>query len=274
MPEGNNLPDSGRIDLNKQANPSENIPNSEIPIEETKIEEPKIQLEAPVAVQDHNLDIPPENIEKQSETGKFSPKVIATAAIVAGILVMSAGYVAYRYFSRDDFAQLRSVPTAEVQIDNEADYEGIIENLNGRIASGVSTSRAEEWEEPGDSSGIVAFNSDSFVKGSNVVAQQPTAGVENPIAAAPSPEVAPQRGQTPQVLGQDERSTWTANNYEKGDIKSGSYTVVSGDTLWEIAEAVYGNGGDWHKIADANSVSYLANGNSLILPGQILNIPT
>lgn len=68
-------------------------------------------------------------------------------------------------------------------------------------------------------------------------------------------------------------TTWTANDYKPGDIQGNSYTVVSGDTLWEISEAVYGTGTQWHKIADANGVSYLSNGNPLILPGQTLTIP-
>lgn len=70
-------------------------------------------------------------------------------------------------------------------------------------------------------------------------------------------------------------STWTAIDYKEGDIEKGKYTVQSGDTLWEIAEAVYGNGSEWTKILDANSdqVGFLPNGSqALIIPGQILTI--
>ena len=72
------------------------------------------------------------------------------------------------------------------------------------------------------------------------------------------------------------QSTWKANDYKSGDIKSGSYTVKSGDTLWEIAEAVYGNGSDWVKIVEANpsSIGYLPGGQqALIMPGQVLVLP-
>lgn len=68
-------------------------------------------------------------------------------------------------------------------------------------------------------------------------------------------------------------NTWVANNYKEGDITESSHTVVSGDTLWEIAEATYGDGTQWNKIADANNVDYLPNGNPLIIPGQTLTIP-
>jgi nucleoid-associated protein YgaU len=70
-------------------------------------------------------------------------------------------------------------------------------------------------------------------------------------------------------------TTWIANDYNQGDISGDKYTVKSGDTLWEIAEAVYGNGADWVKLLDANSTSvgFLSNGQqALIMPGQVLNI--
>ena len=69
---------------------------------------------------------------------------------------------------------------------------------------------------------------------------------------------------------------WTATDYKEGDIKDPTHTVVSGDTLWEIAEAVYGNGSEWVRILDANSssIGFLPNGSqALIVPGQVLVLP-
>ena len=69
---------------------------------------------------------------------------------------------------------------------------------------------------------------------------------------------------------------WTPNDYTQGDISGSSYTVKSGDTLWEISEGVYGSGFEWTKILDANkeAVGFLPNGSqALIVPGQVLSLP-
>ena len=67
-----------------------------------------------------------------------------------------------------------------------------------------------------------------------------------------------------------------ATDYEEGDISGSSYVVQAGDTLWEIAEARYGNGAEWTKILAANSadIGYLPNGSqALIMVGQTLVLP-
>ena len=48
-----------------------------------------------------------------------------------------------------------------------------------------------------------------------------------------------------------------------------TYTVVSGDTLWAIAERFYGDGSKYQQIADASGIS----NPDLIHPGQVLTIP-
>ena len=47
------------------------------------------------------------------------------------------------------------------------------------------------------------------------------------------------------------------------------YTVVSGDTLWAIAERFYGDGNRYQQIADANGIP----NPDLIHPGQVVTIP-
>ncbi|MCV7425004.1 LysM peptidoglycan-binding domain-containing protein [Mycobacterium montefiorense] len=47
------------------------------------------------------------------------------------------------------------------------------------------------------------------------------------------------------------------------------YTVVSGDTMWAIAERFYGDGSKYRVIADASGVT----DPDLVHPGQVLTIP-
>uniref|UniRef100_A0A7C4XTK0 LysM peptidoglycan-binding domain-containing protein n=1 Tax=candidate division WWE3 bacterium TaxID=2053526 RepID=A0A7C4XTK0_UNCKA len=85
----------------------------------------------------------------------------------------------------------------------------------------------------------------------------------------------PEMNGTETVAGTND-TRWVANDYTQGEIKSGSYTVVAGDTLWEIAEAVYGDGTQWTRILEANkgSIGFLPNGSqALIEIGQTLQLP-
>ena len=52
---------------------------------------------------------------------------------------------------------------------------------------------------------------------------------------------------------------------------SSTYTVQSGDTLWKIAETVYGDGSEHKKIFEANRE--LLESPDRIFPGQELTIP-
>ncbi len=54
-------------------------------------------------------------------------------------------------------------------------------------------------------------------------------------------------------------------------VNSRTYTVKSGDCLWNIAKKYYGNGAQYTKIYNANK-SKISNPN-LIYPGQVLTIP-
>jgi nucleoid-associated protein YgaU len=336
MPE-NILPESGSIDLkNNEEQPVENNVNDIVetpntaaePLEIQTLPEQQLQPVEPTQTEVITTNNSPEPIEEPAEpepdsssdggnssgikpideSGKISSKAIATAAIIAGVIVIFSGIVLYRYFNSEPSTETASTPTPSVQVTNDDnnnandEYEGIVSDLNGRITSGVSTSRADEWELPGDSTGIVMSNSASVpVTNSNAhpstsegnAANNGSSGTSNNVqedstniasganaATDTNTNVTTQptqqqnnAAQVSQVSNSSD-SAWHANDYSPGQIKPGSYTVVSGDTLYEIAEAAYGNGADWHKIATANNVSYLANGNPLIIPGQVLNIPT
>ncbi len=69
---------------------------------------------------------------------------------------------------------------------------------------------------------------------------------------------------------------WRATGYSANDITIGAYEVRLGDTLWEIAEAAYGDGSQWQTILAKNTtqIGFLPDGSqALIVPGQFLTIP-
>lgn len=55
-------------------------------------------------------------------------------------------------------------------------------------------------------------------------------------------------------------------------VQPKTYTVKSGDCLWNIAKQFYGSGSDYTKIYNANKETIGGNPN-LIYPGQVLTLP-
>lgn len=95
-------------------------------------------------------------------------------------------------------------------------------------------------------------------------------GVKNDIiVGAPEPVAEPEP--EPEVIVAE-----TIDQAEEAaapeDKESGrTYTVESGDTLWAIAEKMYGSGGKYMKIFEANTT--LLDSPDKIFPGQELVIP-
>lgn len=54
-----------------------------------------------------------------------------------------------------------------------------------------------------------------------------------------------------------------------------TYTVVSGDNLWTVAQRLLGDGSRWNEIYSYNNNKSIIGGNpNLIRPGQVLSIPS
>lgn len=93
-----------------------------------------------------------------------------------------------------------------------------------------------------------------------------TVAAPEPAPAEPAEsEAAPQAEAAPEAAASEPEAPAAAE--EEGR----SYTVQSGDTLWKIAEEMYGNGSRYMKIFEANTD--LLENPDRIFPGQKLVIP-
>ena len=73
----------------------------------------------------------------------------------------------------------------------------------------------------------------------------------------------------PQVLKTEAGTTGVAETGSAAESRR--YTVLSGDTLWNISQEMYGNGSRYMQIFEANRE--LLEDPDRILPGQVLVIP-
>jgi nucleoid-associated protein YgaU len=83
------------------------------------------------------------------------------------------------------------------------------------------------------------------------------------ITVAPTPQPAP-RPAAQETSGEPAAAAASTSGTR-------TYTVVSGDTLWRVAERVYGNGAHYMKIFEANTA--VLKDPDQIFPGQELVIP-
>jgi hypothetical protein len=84
-----------------------------------------------------------------------------------------------------------------------------------------------------------------------------------------APESAPESSTADGPVVEATEEAFEEANPEPAPEPARTYTVVSGDTLWAIAERFYGEGNKYQVIADASGVS----NPDLIYPGQVLTIP-
>jgi nucleoid-associated protein YgaU len=93
-------------------------------------------------------------------------------------------------------------------------------------------------------------------------------------SVSPTPSVAASQIQKPSATpttAPSPQPTKVATSQTTND--QSRYTVMSGDTLWSIAEKVYGSGYDWNKIDQANKLTRNAQGHPNLESGMVLTIP-
>jgi len=122
---------------------------------------------------------------------------------------------------------------------------------------------AQQWDAP--PSGIHTFDQELYGQQAPMPAAPP--GVPPEMAAAPME--APQAEQ-PIPAGPDGAiDLEQIDSVGKGAPQGQPYQVQRGDTLWEIAQGVYGNGVFWEAIAAANGITDPRQ----LQPGQTIIIP-
>lgn len=111
--------------------------------------------------------------------------------------------------------------------------------------------------------------------GPTLVAQIPESlpTIEPIPTAAIDPTVAPTRAPSPSVIPSPtpmpEENVATTQSPTEAGATSQTYTVKAGDSLWSIAQEVYGDGNSWRSIAAANNLSdpkFIHVGNEFKLP--------
>ena len=191
------------------------------------------------------------------------------ALIIGGLLVLALVFGAYSYFNRR---------TSE-ELNGTADSENILSSSSDNTDKTDTTTTDENSSGEADSPGLGDRIRDFLGMGDEE--STPTDTDDVPIDGDLNGEGASPTSKNVDVTADTATGTggpivWTANDYDQGDISGTSYTVKDGDTLWEIAEARYGNGADWTRILDANTtdVGFLPNGqHALIEIGQTLVLP-
>ncbi|PIR42339.1 hypothetical protein CO058_02000 [candidate division WWE3 bacterium CG_4_9_14_0_2_um_filter_35_11] len=181
--------------------------------------------------------------QKKQEVAKY----IYILVIFIGLIVLGSTYIAYTYFNTSK----NNVSTDDI--------------ANVDVTEVVPVTDDSGFQTPvlGDSFGITDGRevADNSVK--TLV----------PVPAKEVEAVQLEKTTASDTSGISNARTWKANDYKFGDIKIGSYTVIYGDTLWELAEGAYGLGSKWINIANVNTIQYFANGRPLIEVGQVLTIP-
>jgi len=183
------------------------------------------------------------------------------ALILGGIFILGLVFATYTYFNKSSEVQNTELSSEE---------SSILDKLKNIISSNTVREEGEQGEEGKEEQG------ETKEKAEEGQAQEKDEIVETPGKNGSISDL----GTGGPTNGTDKTAfselAWTPNDYTQGDISGSSYTVKSGDTLWEISEGVYGSGFEWTKILDANkeAVGFLPNGSqALIVPGQVLSLP-
>lgn len=158
--------------------------------------------------------------------------------------------------------------------ENNMSIEGSNTETEGSDLSNNSTENSSPDSDPNSNNGSVESDSVTHVSngGEGRVDAPGVASTSDNNTATGHTKSGAEKTFGMQAMIQKTR-VWEATDYKFGDIFGEQYTIQLGDTLWEIAEAKYGDGFRWTDIYNANKskVGILPNGClGLIFPGEVL----
>lgn len=194
------------------------------------------------------------------------------------LVIVVVGLLVVNYFRNIDTGE--TFPTSATTEDKESEQKTytvaagdslwtISEKVYGTGYNWVDIRDANKIENPNDiKEGQKLIIPD--IKDEEVELTEATATPEPTETSMPEHVSALNKTPTPApVSGEKVASAETAKDDAREVTPGGTYTVVRGDNLWNIAVAAYGDGFRWVDIAKANK---LANP-SIIHAGNVLTIP-
>jgi nucleoid-associated protein YgaU len=216
------------------------------------------------------------SVKSTLKTVKLNESVISM--ILGAVVIVVAGLLIVNYFSRQDNAV--SFPTGEV-----ADVQQTETATETRVKSGEKFHTvmqndnlwkiAEKYYESGYNWVDIA-QANNLTSGNDVrVGQElviPDVEPRNATVAVLSTQTENKEVAEKEVQKEvEEEATQTFSQPEptQTSISGTSYTVVRGDTLWDIAVRAYGDGYRWVDIAQANNLlnpDVIHSGNVFVIP--------
>lgn len=216
--------------------------------------------------------------ENISEIINSRQSQLATGLI--GILVIIAGFLTYNYFKKTQETATNENKEVSLEDVNLNEIAGTGEEIGAVMGTytvkqgdtlwKIAASQlgdGERWQEIAEANNIpidnpaVEIGQELTIPGGAI--SEPTLEPTIELTLEPTPE------QEVVIEELVEEAPETA-------AEQRTYVVEHGDTLWEIAEEMYGEGARWHEIFNANPLSmYNPNGHEfpLIHAGNVLVIP-